>query len=276
MRIRLGLAYDGHGFHGFAAQPGLRTVEGELRRALGEVGCRVHELRVAGRTDAGVHAAGQVVSIECDVGPPIDRLAPVVTGRLPPDIVVARAEPAPPGFHARHDARGRAYVYRVLARPVRDPFRRHFVLHVPREMDLSRLDACAAVLRGSHDFRAFTPTETQHEDFVRTVHHASWLRRDDELWFVVAGDRFVRHQVRTMVGGMLQVGLGEATPEWFKGLLTASRRADGGPTAPPHGLTLVGVRFEGEPFGTELAGILPVDELSPALPSAYNQRRNCS
>jgi tRNA pseudouridine38-40 synthase len=244
VNLRLDLAYDGTGFHGWARQPGLRTVEGVLTEALDVAYAEHGRLHVAGRTDTGVHALGQVASVTVEGGPPPAAAARALNALLPHDVAVRTVTPVDAGFHARHSARARAYVYRVRTDPVRSPLDAQRVLHHPGRLDPAALDACAALLVGEHDFRAFTPTETQHEDFACTVEYAVWLPRPGERWFVIVANRFLRHMVRTLTGTMLQASApgGPGLPA-FAGLLAGAPRAAGGPTAPACGLYLVGVRF---------------------------------
>jgi tRNA pseudouridine38-40 synthase len=235
---KLTLEYDGGPFAGWAAQPGRRTVSGELARALGVVLREEVALTVAGRTDRGVHALGQVVSY----AGPLPRLRSV-NGVLPPEISVLAAEEAPDGFSARHDATSRAYAYRVLARPAHSPFERGRALWWPHAVDLDALQACAASLPGVHDFTAFTPTDTYHQLFERRVLDARWERVGDLLTFRIEADTFMRQMNRVLVGTMLEVGSGRRTPEDFVRLLSGRPRADAGVTAPPHGLYLASVRY---------------------------------
>ena len=210
MRLKLTLEYDGTEFHGWAAQPRLRTVEGVLHGALGSVFRTVDSLAVAGRTDAGVHALGNVVSVDAEGGPPVERAAEAINASLPDDVSVIAAAESASDFHARHSARARSY----------------------RQRAARRID------RGQHDFRAFTPTETQHDVFVRNVSGAEWHRRGEALEFEITADSFLRHMVRTLVGTML-----ELPPERIEPLLDGRMRAEAGSTAPAWGLYLERVDY---------------------------------
>ncbi len=245
MKTKLTIEYDGGGFAGWASQPGERSVQGELERALQRVlgpegtDGRPLRLRVAGRTDRGVHAWGQVASYAHEAVDP-GRL----NGLLPPDVAVLRSEPAPEEFDARRDARTRSYCYRILARRTRSVFERERTYWWTGPLDRELLAACAGAVVGRHDFTAFTPSETEHTWFNCTVARAEWREHGELLEFWIEADMFLRHMNRVLVGTMLEVARGWMPFEQFAELLEGRPRSHAGRTVPAHGLALAGVSYE--------------------------------
>lgn len=261
MVTKLTLEYDGARFAGWVRQPGLRTVQQELERALrtvlgdlGQDGAPL-KLTVAGRTDRGVHAWGQVASYAHEAVDPLR-----LNGLLDDDLAVLSAEPARTGFDARRDAISRTYCYRVLRRRARSALEHGRALWWSGALDQGALAECARALVGRHDFRAFTPTETEHAHFEREVLSAEWrsLRADREapraqpssssdagvlLEFWIEADTFLRHMTRVLVGTMLDVAAGALTVAEFERLLEGSPREQAGKTAPAHGLALAAVSY---------------------------------
>ncbi len=240
--------YDGAGFAGWAAQPGMRTVEGTLSRALGTVLHQPVKLSVAGRTDAGVHASGQVVSFEADTELEPSMVAYKTTAVLPEDLALRRCITAVEDFDARKDARSRSYEYRIINAPVRSPLQRRQASYVARKLDCDRLQDAAKLVRGTHDFRAFTPSRTYHVRFERIVMESAWERSGDLLVYNITADSFLYGMVRTLVGTMLEAADGRRGMSSFERLLSGEERSEAGPAVASRGLTLVGVGYENLDF----------------------------
>ena len=245
MRRYAGLVeYDGSGFAGWAAQPALRTVEGTLSEALGTVLRQPVKMSVAGRTDAGVHASGQVVSFEARTELEPSVLAYRATAVLPEDVALRRCVAVDEGFDARKSAKSRSYEYRIVNAPVRSPLRRRHAIYVARGLDLDLLQSAARLVRGTHDFKAFTPSKTYHVRFERIVTDSFWERSGDLLVYGITADSFLYGMVRALVGTMLEVADGGREMASFERLLSGGERSEAGAALASKGLTLVGVGYE--------------------------------
>ena len=239
--------YDGADFAGWASQPGRRTVEGTLSEALRTIlrQPRAVKLAVAGRTDAGVHAAGQVISFEADTGLTAPSIAYRTTALLPPDVALRRCVVVNDSFDARRSAGSRSYEYRVIDDPVRSPLARRHASYVAKKLDLDLLQKAAALVLGTHDFRAFTPAKSYHARFERTIAESYWEKSEDLLIYRITAGSFLYGMVRALVGTMLEVAGGRRTIADFEPLLSGGRRDESGPSAPSRGLTLVRVEYDG-------------------------------
>ncbi|MFY9264100.1 MAG: tRNA pseudouridine(38-40) synthase TruA [Solirubrobacterales bacterium] len=239
MATRLLIEYDGSDFRGWAKQPGHRTVQAELERALAVVRREPTTVTVAGRTDAGVHAWGQVAS---HAGDPARTRS--LNALLPPDIAVLSSDPAPDGFDARSHARSRTYCYRVSTREQRPAIERGRVYWWTHDYDRSLLDQSAALLHGEHDFEAFTLADQPYVTHRRTVRRAEWTVKGDLLEFWITCDAFTRRMVRSLVSYQLDIARRARTLDAFSELLAGAPRSAGGGTAPAHGLYLAEVGFD--------------------------------
>ena len=250
------LQYDGTGLHGWAKQEGLPTVEACLGTALRSVLGSAPALRVAGRTDAGVHARRQVVSLRLPKETDLSKLAVSLNALTPPGIAIARIARAPEDFDARKDAVSRTYRYFLSTSAAVSPFWSRYCWHTQRTLDPHLLGAAAGATLGHHDFTAFTPAASEHASFRRLVLRCAWRRASGALWgssgtgrgsgmlyLEIEADAFLRHMVRALVGTMVEVGEGRRELESYRGLLEGAARETAGPTAPAHGLFLWNVKY---------------------------------
>jgi tRNA pseudouridine38-40 synthase len=236
--VRLTLAYDGSGFRGWAAQRDQRTVEGVLRDALTRVFDRSPKLSVAGRTDAGVHARGQVASFPADAALDLERLQRGVNGLLAPEVIVRDIRFAPAGFDARFSATAREYVYRIATGAWPDPFESRFVWHRPGELHITAMRAAARALLGERDFASFGRRPPDDGPTTRDLQRLTIARRGDRVEITARANAFLHQMVRSLVGTLVAVGEGNRVPSEMPRILAARDRSAAGPPAPPHGLTL--------------------------------------
>jgi tRNA pseudouridine38-40 synthase len=241
--IRLTLEYDGTRFVGWQRQARGRTVQAEVERAVAALAQAPTPVVGAGRTDAGVHALGQVAHFRTDCRLAADKIAGALNALLPPDVSVPEAAEAPASFHARRDARFRVYRYVILRRLRPSAFLRPYTLYVPGPLDDAAMRAGLALLAGAHDFRAFCALSAPTRTTACTLALADLSTRDDLLILTFGADRFLRHMVRMMVGTLLRIGQGSLSPDIIGRLMTAGRDGSGGPAAPAHGLYLVHVGY---------------------------------
>lgn len=253
--IKLVLAYDGTDFRGFARQPGHRTVEGVLLDGLERVLGRRPSVSAGGRTDAGVHAEGQVVSLEAEQDPRL--VARALNGMLAPEVVVRRASWAPKGFDARWSATARRYRYRIRTAEVPDPFTARYEWHRPGRYRPAPMRLAAHHLRGTHDFASFCRPPKDGGSTVRTLQRLTIRGGRDVLDIGVRADGFLHQMVRSLVGTLVAVGDGRVDPQVIPAILSARDRSAAGPVAPPDGLTLVSVTYGPHPriaAGSGLSG----------------------
>jgi len=236
--------YEGTGFAGWAVQPERRTVEGVLSEALSTVLRQPVKMSVAGRTDAGVHASGQVVSFRAQTELRPALISYKTTAALPKDVALRRCVAVQDDFDARRDARSRTYEYRLFNDEIRSPLQRHHAGYAPQRLDLNLLQGAARLVEGTHDFRAFTPQKGYHVRFERIVTRSRWSRHDDLLRYRISADSFLYGMVRALVGTMLEVAGGKRDLTEFDRLLSGGKRSEAGPAVTSRGLTLVGVDYD--------------------------------
>ena len=249
MRLAGLVEYDGTGFAGWAAQPDRRTVEGTLAEALETILRAPVKMSVAGRTDAGVHAGGQVVTFDADTDLTPDLVAYKTTAVLPKDVALRRCVEVPGSFDARRDALSRSYEYRVVNAPVRSALLWRRTMYVAKSLDYGLLQKTAALTRGTHNFRAFTPSKTYHVRFERIVTESCWEKEGELLTYKVTADSFLYGMVRSLVGTMLEVAQSKRPPAEFEQLLSGGGRREAGPAVAARGLTLTNVEYELDLWG---------------------------
>ena len=273
--LRLMLSYDGSEFAGWQVQPGLATVQGTLASAIGRLSGENVLPQGSGRTDAGVHALGQVATFTTNSPIPLENWLRALNELLPPAIRVHEVEEAPPGFHARKSARAKIYRYRVYRAAICPPFLARYVWHYPYPLDETTMAQAAQFVIGEHDFTSFAAVDPEREDRaaadealdhggpfdfaqgrhrdaqgksqktnIRTIHSSSWTREADEFIYTVRGNGFLHHMVRNLIGTFLLVGKGTLKPEDVRRILDVRDRSAAGPTAPASGLYLVSVEYE--------------------------------
>lgn len=267
--FKITLAYDGAGFSGWQAQPGRRTVQGELERAWLEITGETVRLNAAGRTDAGVHAAGQVVSVESATNIPPESLVHALNSKLPEDAAVQLVERVADGFHATHDAKFKRYRYTIYNDPRRPVFARKYAWHIPTPLDVAAMQAGGIHMVGTHDFASFQSVGSERESTVRTIFAVTVApgsaRGSDRspitsgpnapdaypqaepgaeiVTIDVEGDGFLYNMVRTIAGTLIEVGRGKRPPEWVAEVIAAKDRCAAGQTAPAHGLSMLWVAY---------------------------------
>ena len=249
MNYKLTLQYDGTDFHGWQVQGGERTVQGELARVLALLEGGAVAVHGSGRTDAGVHAEGQVASVKLNREFTPDRLRRALNGNLTRDVRVVEAATVPEDFHARYSARGKTYVYRIFNAPVMSPFWSRYALHEARGLDPELMRGAARLFLGEHDWTAFSSAQTEAQTRVRTITELEVAERWDErgrgrlVELRASADGFLRYMVRSIAGTLISVGRGEIGEEEVARAIRTRDRSAVGATAPAHGLTLLSVDY---------------------------------
>ncbi|WP_028781744.1 tRNA pseudouridine(38-40) synthase TruA [Thalassobacillus devorans] len=239
-KVKCIIQYDGTAFAGYQVQPNGRTIQAEIEAALKKMHKgEVVKVIASGRTDAGVHAVGQVIHFTSDLDIPLNGWKRALTAMLPADICVADVDYADAEFHARYDTTGKEYRYKVLNQKEADLFRRHYSYHVPKPLNIEAMRKACGYLKGEHDFTSFCSARTTVKgDKIRTITKADIVVEGNELTFIFLGNGFLYNMVRILVGTLLEIGNGEHAPEEVKDMLRAKDRSAAGKTAPPHGLFL--------------------------------------
>lgn len=242
-RLALGLQYDGTAYRGFQAQAGLATVQGELEAALSAIANEPITVYCAGRTDAGVHALGQVVHFDTQADRSLHGWLMGTNSKLPHDISVQWIQEVPEDFHARYKARSRRYRYVIANTPVRPALMNRFATWIYRPLDEKRMHEAAQFLLGTHDFSAFRAVECQAKNPIKTMEFANIARVEDYLILDIKADAFLHHMVRNIVGTLLPIGFGEEPVDFMKKVLESRDRTQAGVTAKPCGLALIEINY---------------------------------
>jgi tRNA pseudouridine38-40 synthase len=242
--LKLTVAYDGTRFVGWQRQAEGESIQGLLEEALARFEGRAVTVHGAGRTDAGVHALGQVASVQLTCGHDVETLTRALNAQLPEDLRVRAIDETATDFHARFSARSKTYRYQIRSGGVASPFDRAYVWHLPECLDVDAMRRAAHALVGCHDFAAFQSVGTQVPDSIRTITESDLRHDGDLLIYEVTADGFLRHMVRAVVGTLVEIGRGWRAPESMAALLASGTRAAAGATAPPHGLFLLRVDYD--------------------------------
>jgi tRNA pseudouridine38-40 synthase len=241
--LKLTIAYDGTAYAGWQIQPSEPTVQAALESAWHEITREEVRMMAAGRTDAGVHALGQVAGVATDSQLTATALQRGLNAVLPEDVAVVALEEAPANFHATYDAKRKTYRYQIHNGRTPDVFHRHYVWHYPQPLDAEKMHTAAQALLGKHDFASFESAGSERPDSVRTLFAVEVARRGDRITIEVTGDGFLYNMVRAIVGTLIEVGKGAREPAWVVEVLASRDRRNAGQTAPPHGLFLVNVEY---------------------------------
>lgn len=242
--IAMVVSYDGTEYHGFQFQPGLKTVESELKSAISSVVNHDVKIVAAARTDAGVHALGQVINFRTSSEIPVENILKGVNTYLPSDIRILKCMEVEPRFNSRKSTKSKSYLYLIFNGPVINPFIFRYSWHIPYDLDISLMDKVALQLVGTRDFSAFKKKDEIYRSTVREILRARVKRRKNLVFFLIEGKSFMRYMVRTIVGTLVQVGLGKMSPQQFFDVLESKDRSLAGPTAPSKGLFLKEITYE--------------------------------